>query len=601
MLRKLYAWAGARASRLGDPRTAVRLLAAALRLGDRSRATEDSLANNDLKLAEVYQRAGDLERADAVLTDAAARAWNADAALQLAVVRLGRGMLSDAEQLVREVIARNPQSAIAKRILGKVLMRGNHPREALACFESALRAEPADLETLCCAGEALGALDEAERAAECFHKALAADPGFVPAYMDLGLLMSLNRRLPDAARWYARATQITPDNAEAWRQLGTMQLRLGELSDCMPSLERALALSPHDPEILNAIGTAHAHNGQHATAEAYFGRALALAPALHLARVNRAFVLLTKGQYEPGFADYESRLYMPNVREVLADNPWPLWNGEPVSGRRVVVRSEQGFGDSIQMIRLASVLAAKGATVLVETSPPLQRLLAKAGGVSACSVFGNPKPDADYLCPMMSLPQKLAITLPALPATVPYIHVDPADRSRWNAKLGADAGVRVGLAWSSNPDNWISIAKSVALAALVGAAHADGVRLFSLQLGHGASEIRKLPASIVLQDCTADIRDFYDTACLVSNLDLVITIDTAIAHLAGSLGKPVWILLHHAPDWRWMTERSDSPWYPTARLFRQQQAGDWQGVLANVRSELRDLIALGSTTPHSSP
>ena len=623
--RNLHAWAGAIASRLGDSRTAVKLLAAAINYGDRSPATEESLADNylelgddvraapllvsayersgkpgriALKLAKVYQRSGDLERAESVLAQAAARSWTSAAALELAIVRLGRGKLSDAEQSLREILAREPRTEIANILLGKVFMRGNRPREALACFESALGADPANAEKLCCAGEALAALGETGRADEYFRRALEEDPGFVPAALDLGLLMSLNGRLPDAARWYARATQIAPENAVAWRQLGTMQLRVGELSECMPNLERALSLSPHDPEVLNSIGMAHAHGGRFSVAEGYFERALALAPDLHQARLNRALALLTRGQYEAGFADYESRLNTPNVRDVLADSPWPLWNGEPVSGRRVVIRSEQGFGDSIQMIRLAGVLAAKGATVLVETSPPLQRLLAKADGVRACGVLRNPKRDADYLCPMMSLPRKLAINLATLPAAVPYIHLDPADRSRWNDRLEADSGVRIGLAWSSDPDNWISFAKSVPLAELAGAALVDGARLFNLQVGHGASEIKALPASIEMQDRTPEIHDFYDTACLVSNLDLVITIDTAVAHLAGSLGKPVWILLHHAPDWRWLLERSDSPWYPTARLFRQRWAGDWKGVLAEVRNELPRFIAsLGSSPP----
>jgi len=591
----------------------VRLWAAAIHFGDRSLRAEQALAECHLllgdfaralpllasaysrsdkaseaalKLAQVYQRAGDLPRADAILAESLDRKWQADVALELAQVKFRGGRLADAEALVKHAIARDPTERRADLLLGRVHMRADRPRDALASFESALRLDPEDPEALCCAGEALGTLGDNDRAAAQFRKAMAVDPEFVSAYLDMGLLMALQGRYADALEWYGQAVKLAPERADAWQHVGSMQMRVGELQASVQSLERALSLSPHNAEILNSLGTVYAHSGQHSLAEAYFGRALAAAPEFHQARINRAFAMLTRGKYEEGFAEYEARLNMPANRGVVADAPWPVWNGEPLAGRKVVVRSEQGYGDSLQMIRFARQLAEQGASVLVETSAPLQRLLAHADGVAASVKHDDAKPEANFLCPMMSLPHRLGIRLETVPAQVPYIRVDNGDRERWRARLGAGNELKVGLAWASNPDNWTALLRGVKLQSLVDALQLDGVRLFSLQVGHGASQIMELAAPAAITDLTSELRDFYDTACLVANLDLVVSIDTAVAHLAGGLGIPVWVLLPHAPEWRWMLDREDSPWYPSAKLFRQRAPGQWHEVLERVRQEV---------------
>ncbi len=418
MLRsRLYRWAARRADELGNARGAVKLWSEAIRHGDRSPAAQESLAESylrlgddaravplllsaherlgrpvrlALKLAGACQRTGDLEQAEAVLAQVREQDWDVSVVLQLALVRMRLDKLQGAEELLREVIARRPEEPSGHFLLGKLHARGRHVPEALACFEAALRFDPDNADALCSAGEALAELGDAEEAEVRFRKAIRVDEAFAPAYLDMGLLMTLRGRLAEAERWYVKATQVAPESGQAWRQLGSTQMRLGQLQASVASLERALSLLPHHPEILTSLGTVHAHDNQLALAEAYFNRVLAVAPDHHQARVNRAFTLLAKGEYERGFAEYEARLKLPSAADLVGDARWPMWNGEAVAGRTVVVRSEQGFGDAIQMVRLAALLAAQGATVVVETSAPLQRLLAHARGVSRSPVRGCP-------------------------------------------------------------------------------------------------------------------------------------------------------------------------------------------------------------------
>lgn len=282
----------------------------------------------------------------------------------------------------------------------------------------------------------------------------------------------------------------------------------------------------------------------------------------------------------------KSRLQKQELRHLVTGNRWPIWQGQPLAAKTIVLRTEQGFGDSIQFIRFATDLVNQGATVHTETSPPLLRLLASANGVSSSGVDGNGNFHADFCCPIMSLPHKLGVTLDALPAGVPYFRLQDRDVDRWREKLKASKPLRIGIAWASDPDNWISIAKSISLRQLRPVLDARGISFFSLQVGYGGEQLKELPDTINFIDSTAELTDFYEAACLITNLDLVISIDSAAAHLAGALGKPTWVLLHHAPDWRWQAEGNGSRWYPSARLFRQATPGNWDEVVAALAQAL---------------
>jgi tetratricopeptide (TPR) repeat protein len=617
MFKSLVRWISsryaARAAKHGDLKTAERLWAAAIASGDNSPESHQ-------RLGELYLQLGNYERAGALLSVAASSAssdasliaklarayqesgeldkavthWlrvreldpSAAPLLQLALIHHRQGDLAAAADFYAEVIRLDRDETEAHLNLGKIHIATGRLDAAQACLEAALEASPAEPQVLCCLGEVKGMQGELDQAIAYFEKTLEAAPDFGPALADMGLAMQKKGHLPEAVKWLRDAIRIDPKNINAWLTLGVVYRQMGRLEAAILHLERALALFPHHPRILSSLGACHAHSGNYALAEMYFDRALAAAPDLVEARVNRAFIHLMKGDYRLGFAEYENRLQNPELRHLVDGNRSPTWQGEPLAAKKIVVRTEQGFGDSIQFIRFVANLVNQGATVHTEASPPLLRLLASADGVSSSGDDAENNFQADFCCPIMSLPHKLGVTLDTLPARVPYFRLQDSDVDRWQEKLKACKPLKIGIAWASDPDNWISIAKSISLKQLLPVLEAQGISFFSLQVGHGGEQLKELPDTINIIDPTGELTDFYETACLITNLDLVITIDSAVAHLAGALGKPTWVLLHHAPDWRWQGEGNGSRWYPSARLFRQATPGNWDGVVAALAQAL---------------
>ena len=613
LLRRIINRYAARAAEHGDLKTAERLWTAAIAHGDDSPET-------NRKLGELYLQAGNFERAcihlnvaaaaapsDAVLTANLARAYQesgeldkaeahwqrakelspgAAPRLQLALIRHGKGDLAAAADLYAEVIRLDRHESEAHLNLGKIHIAAGRLEAAQACLEAALETAPAEPQILCSLGEVKAMQGELDQAIAYFERALKAAPEFGPALADMGLAMQKKGRLSEAATWLRDAIRAEPGNINAWLTLAVVYRHMGQLEAAILHQERALALFPHHPTILSGLGACHAHSGNYAVAEAYFDRALAVAPDLVDARLNRAYIHLVKGDYRLGFAEYEVRLQKPELRHLAAENRWPTWQGEPLAAKKILLITEQGYGDSIQFIRFAAELAKQGATVRVKANAPLLRLLASADGVSSGGDDADSDFQADFCCPVLSLPHRLGATLETLPTRAPYFRLRDSDVNRWNEKLKAHTRLKVGIAWASNPDNWIAIAKSISLKQLLPVLEARGISFFSLQVGYGGEQLKELPETMDLADPTRELTDFYETACLISNLDLVIAIDTAVAHLSGALGTPTWVLLNHAPDWRWQGAGSHSRWYASARLFRQAAPGNWDGVVAAVASAL---------------
>ena len=617
MFKSLVRWIGnrhaARAAERGDLKTAERLWVAAIAHGDNSPETHRRLGELYLQLGD-YERAGALLRvavtsasSDASLIAKLARAYQESGELdkaethwlrvreldpgtapllQLALIHHRQGDLATAADFYAEVIRLDRDETEAHLNLGKIHIATGRLDAAQACLEAALEASPAEPQVLCCLGEVKGMQGELDQAIAYFEKTLGAAPDFAPALADMGLAMQKKKRLPEAAKWLRDAIRVDPKNINPWLTLGVVYRQMGQPEAAILHQEQALALFPNHPQILSSLGASHASNGDYSLAEMYIDRALAAAPDFIEARVNQAFIHLMKGDYRLGFAEYENRLQKPELRHFVAGNRWPTWQGEPLAAKKIVVRAEQGFGDSIQFIRFAANLADQGATVYAEASPPLLRLLASADGVSSSGEDAGNNFQADFCCPLMSLPHKLGVTLDTLPAKAPYFRLQESDIAQWKEKLGSCKPLKVGIAWASDPGNWISIGKSIPLKQLLPVLDARGISLFSLQVGHGGEQLKELPDTIDVIDPTGKLTDFYETACLIENLDLVITIDSAVAHLAGALGKPTWVLLHHAPDWRWQGEGNGSRWYPSVRLFRQTAPGNWDGVVAAVAQAL---------------
>jgi Flp pilus assembly protein TadD len=464
-------------------------------------------------------------------------------------------------------------------------------REAIPCFREVLRLRPDYPEAYSNLGTALqecGAFDEA---VQCFQAAIRLKPDYHEAHYNLGNAHKERGDLGLALDAYREALRLKPGFTSAHSNLaGALQQR-GDLAEAEASYAAALRLDPNFEKALNGLGLVRGERGHLAEAVACYRQALRLKPDFAEAHLNLGLALLLTGHLREGWQEYDWRWVSPSLRRERRHHDRPLWRGEPLGGRTILLHSEQGLGDTIQFARFAPMIAAAGVRVLLEVQPPLHELLRHS--LAGIEVFrnGEPLPAFDCQCPLLSVPRALDITLDTIPAHIPYLHADEARQSEWRRRVGGTAALRVGIAWAGSPTHRYDRTRSIRAETLRPLLEVGGTRFYSLQKGPGADEARALGAGAALADWTDELGDFADTAALVACLDLVVTADTAVAHLAGALGKPVWLLTPFAPDWRWLLERADSPWYPTMRLFRQRDARDWGHVVADVRAALTTLCA----------
>ena len=430
-----------------------------------------------------------------------------------------------------------------------------------------------------------GRLDEARSVG---LEILRAQPDYFYALHLLGAI-ALRNGLPDECVAYtSRALAVQPGHVEVLCNRGIALRMLGRVDAALADYDRALALQPSSIAALNLKGVALAALNRHAEAIASYAAAIALDPGYAPARFNRSLSHLVRGELEHGWRDHESRWRGSDTQSPIRPFPQPQWQGEDLRGRTLLVHAEQGLGDTIQFCRYVPLLEARGARVLLEVQAPLKTLLADLKGAAQVLSLGESLPAFDLHCPMLSLPFAFGTQLDSIPASIPYLRAPEGHVERWRKRLGDGVGLRVGIAWSGNATLRNDRNRSIPFAKL------DALRdpawtTISLQ-----KEIRDSDRSALDQDPAItrfenELADFRDTAALVSLLDVVVSVDTAVAHLAGAMGKPVWLLLPFSPDWRWLLDREDSPWYPTAKLFRQSQPGDWNPVLDRVARELRAL------------
>ena len=434
-------------------------------------------------------------------------------------------------------------------------------------------------------GRAL-ALHRAGRLAEAaaVYRELTASGGAcaADARINLGALLDEEGRHEEALLQYAEALTHRSGDPLALNNMGNSLLKLGRFAEAAVRFRQALLRAPDCLEARIALGAALQRGGDAAAAIACFRAALEIDPACAEAHWNLSLALLLAGDFREGWLEYQWRWRRDSFTSPRRGFAEPLWDGSPLAGRRILVHGEQGFGDTIQFARYLPMVAALGGTVIAECqSDSLAPLLRRMPGVSAVCVMGQALPPFDLQVPLLSLPRLFGTTLENVPDRVPYLSPPPERLAPWRERVPGGEGFKVGIAWAGKPvpDPF----RSCTLQALAPLGEVPGVTLYSLQLGGGAATPG--PGSELI-DLTASIRDFGDTAALISQLDLVISVDTSVAHLCGALGKPVWLLLPMAGDWRWLLERDDSPWYPTMRLFRQERQGEWGGVIGRVRAEL---------------
>lgn len=423
-----------------------------------------------------------------------------------------------------------------------------------------------------------------------FADLLARHPDDPAIWFNLGRAHDAAGRPAEATSCFRRALLQGPDNPAIWFRLGDVLLKRKMFADAETALHKAHELAPESIDILLVLGAALVQQGKTEGAIDCCRHILAIDPDSVEAVYNMAYVQLRSGDYQAGFANFEARLAMKSLKIDGRSYPQPRWDGSPLRGRSILVFGEQGLGDVIQFSRYLPLVAERGGRVVLELDPPLIPLFASFPGVSHVVPKSDTPPATDVYVQLLSLPHLLGTTPETIPGRNPYIVPDTAKTAEWRRLLADKAGCRIGLVWRGNPRNPLDQERSCPLATLAPLAVLPGARFFSLQVGSGADEIGSLDTDIDLVDHTARLNDLSDTAAFIANLDLVIGVDTAVVHLAGAMGKPVWIMLSLAADWRWISGRQDSPWYPTARVFWQERRGDWVGAVSRVKDALEQWL-----------
>ena len=573
---------------------------------------------------------------------------HADALYNLGNAKLNQGEVTAAVERYRKAIELQPECAAYHYNLAHALQRLTRHVEAATEYRQTLRIAPDDFEATYNLGIVLHELKEFAQAAEAFRRALALKPDLAGAMSNLAAALQGLDDYDSAAELLRRAIALNPNFAEAHGNWGGHLWRQGDLAGAKKSCLRAIELNPNLSGAHGNLGHVLFDQGDYRGALDRYDRALALKPdailgasssadnsnnnasrrwqrgdllnafdACHRAGADFAGAeyrraLTTKsncvellyyvglshllhGDFAAGWHNYEYRWQTKMLRNVQRDFSQPQWLGQSIDGARILLHAEQGLGDTLQFIRYVPMVAARGAKVILEVPSELRRLVESALRTAAQVVTGGSRlSDFEWQSPLMSLPFVFRTDLASIPAPIPYRQAEPQltrEFAQHFASHSSNAGWRVGLVWSGSPRHTRNPQRSIPLAEIRALTEIPGATFYSLQKGPAAKVLLAMPIDMNLVDLSGYLNDFADTAAALANLDLLVTVDTAVAHLAGALGKPVWILLTRNPDWRWLLDREDSRWYPTARLFRQSAAGDWSPTIECVHRELQKLVA----------
>lgn len=542
-----------------------------------------------------------------------------------------KGAFQEAEQCYRQLLEHEPRHAEGHYGLGLALRGQGRLAEAVASFQQAVQCRPdfveaynalgavfahsvlankdrsaplpaqdskaahvdpprADAARAFDRGMTLQQLGRIEEATACFEEAVHGDPDHADAWNCLAACYHAHMRYAEAIASYQRAIKCKPDFAIAYNNLAQAYLAVNRPQEVAASCQEATRLKPDFADAYKHLGVALKLLGRPEEADVHFQKARQLRPACMEPAFDLAETLLRLGEYELGWREYEGRWLVPAFAAMRPEEcPQPAWDGSPLEGRTILLRAEQGLGDTLQFIRFAPLVRERGGRVIVEAPPVLAGVLRSCPGIDDV-VGGTPViAVTDVYAFMLSLPRLLGITLANLPAKVPYLFADAARAAHWREELSTFPGFKVGIVWQGRQDNPQDLTRSVPLAEFAPLAEIPGVHLFSLQVGLGTAQLTALAGHFAVTDLGSRFNptSFEDAAAVIDNLDLVITVDTALAHLAGALGKPVWVALGVRSDWRWLLDREDSPWYPTLRLFRQRQPGDWQEVFQRIHHALQ--------------
>lgn len=555
------------------------------------------------------------------------------------------GHFSEAEQGYRHILQREPRNGRVWFVLGNLLQAQERTDDALSCFQQATQWEPREADGPFHVGNAHLKLQQWPEAEAAYQKCLALRPDHLEALVNLGFVLGeqqkyveaeacyrqalgIQRDVPEihqnlgnalrdrgeleqALACYRYALQLRPDYSKAHVNLGVALIALGKAEAAVAHLKRGVELQPDFAEAFNSLGAALSVSRDFAAADAHYARAVELKPDYADAHWNRSLLWLLRGDFERGWPAYEWRWRCSRTLPKPAYNE-PVWDGSPLNGRTILLFGEQGLGDTLQFVRYAEIVKARGGRVIVQCQRSLLPMLALCPGIDQLVAQGETPPAFEVQAALMSLPLILGARLETIPGQVPYLLADAALAEHWRWQLAPVREFRVGIAWQGNTRYPWDRHRSIDLRHFAPLARVPGVRLISLQKENTAGRQESPPADfgLVSGPAGADFEcisfgglldraagPFMDTAAIIANLDLVVSSDTSIAHLAGAMAAPTWLALNHSADWRWLLDREDSPWYPTLRLFRQRQLGDWSGVFRDMAARLERVVAEAPRRP----
>jgi tetratricopeptide (TPR) repeat protein len=508
------------------------------------------------------------------------------ACFNLAIILSQMGDFDSAATAYHQTISLNPQFPDAYNNLGGLLANLNRLEEAVAAFDQAITLKPNFAEAHQNRGQALTDLNRLDEAVTSLQKSLAIQPNSAAAHNSLGIALQHLGRLEESLAAFHQAIKLAPGHPDYINHLGMALGDIGRLDEAMTAFQQALAIKPNHADYLYNMGIALEDLARPREALDIYHQTLTLQPNFPQAHMSTGMVNLLLGNFPNGWTEYEWRKKCPHV-PMQRNLPQPQWTGDNPHGKTILLHWEQGFGDTIHFIRYAPLLAKLGAKVIVKCQPQLLTLITRVDGISSIAAKEQLLPPFDLQCPLLSLPIAFGTTLETIPAQIPYLSAPPDRATAWSERIGpTDGRLRVGLAWAGQPKHRNNRRRSMQLDQFAPLAQIKSARFFSLQKSAPTSSPITPPPGMDFTNWTSDLSDFSETASLIANLDLVISVDTSVAHLAAAMGKPVWLLLPFVPDWRWMLDRTDSPWYPTMKLFRQPAIGDWATVIANITRAL---------------
>jgi len=523
----------------------------------------------------------------------AVTAGTADTHNNIGVAYKAIGDWQQAAQSFQAALKANPHYSQALFNLGSLMQDRGLLDDAAKCFRHALQIKPDDQESLLGLANVTKDIGEYEESESYFRTALAADPENIDYKINLGYLLAKQKKFDSAIEFYQKVLADQPQFTEIYNSLSYIYEAQGKLDAAVEAAQQAIGINPDFAEGFNNLGTALKTKYDFPAAFAAFEKALKLNPQFSLAEFNLATTKLLQGDWSAGWPGYEKRadIIVPNVVNPVDQFSQPVWDGTPQPGKTILVHAEQGLGDSIQFVRFLPAVLELVGQVLLNVPATLKGLLSTAAGVDQVLTEGDELPEFDLQVPLLSLPGLLQTTIETVPNHVPYLHTEPQLVEFWKTQFAQIYGLKIGINWAGNPDFPKEHFRGLPLQGFKLLADMPAVTLISLQHGAGLDQLSELtdlfPLALPPESTDETIDPFLNTAAMIQNLDLVISSDTSVAHLAGALGRPVWLAVAKLAEWRWLLDRDDSPWYPTMKLFRQAELGCWDDVFEQFASEIK--------------